>query len=106
MDAQRKEIGRWSKQHGLDLIAIYAEEGRSAHTEKIHRRPQLARLLKDAEAGAFDIVVVHNIDRWSRNVGVQCKALQRLGDANVGFASVAEDIDFTTPAGRLLLTID
>jgi len=105
LDAQRKEIGRWSKQRGLDLIAIYAEEGRSAHTEKIHRRPQLARLLKDAEAGAFDIVVVHNIDRWSRNVGVQRQALQRLGDANVGFASVAEDIDFTTPAGRLLLTM-
>ena len=45
------------------------------------------------------------LDRWARNVGVQRQALQRLGDAKVGFASVTEDFDFTSPNGRLLLTM-
>ena len=62
-------------------------------------------LLQDAKVGKFDIVVVHTIDRWSRNVGVQRQALQMLGDAKVGFASVTEDFDFTTPSGKLMLTM-
>lgn len=62
-------------------------------------------LLQDAKADKFDIVVVHTIDRWSRNVGVQRQALQMLGDAKVGFASVTEDFDFTTPSGKLMLTM-
>ncbi len=45
------------------------------------------------------------IDRWARNVGVQRQALQRLGDARVGFASVSENVDFTTSHGKLLLTM-
>jgi site-specific DNA recombinase len=49
--------------------------------------------------------VVHTLDRWARNVGVQRQALQQLGEANVGFTSVTEQIDFTTPAGRLMLTM-
>ena len=105
LDAQRNEITRWCKQNDYELVRIYSEEGRSAHTERIDRRGELVALLRAAEAGDFDVVVVHNIDRWSRNVGVQRQALQRLGDAKVGFASVREDIDFTTPAGRLLLTM-
>ena len=104
LDAQRTEIRRWCEQRGYDLVRIYIELGKSAHTDRIERRPQLVALLRDAEAGQFDIVVVHNIDRWSRNVGVQRQALQRLVNAKVGFASVSEDIDFTTAAGRLLLT--
>ena len=77
LDAQRKEITRWCKQNDYELVRIYSEEGRPAHTERIDRRGELVALLRDAEAGDFDVVVVHNIDRWSRNVGVQRQALQR-----------------------------
>ena len=69
----------------------------SAHTEQIERRPQLPALLDDASRGEFDVAIVHTLDRWSRSVGIQRQARQRLGDANVGFASVTESIDFTTP---------
>ena len=105
LDAQQNEITRWCERRNYDLLSIYAEEGRSAHTENIDRRPRLVELLHDADKGMFDVVVVHNIDRWSRNVGVQRQALQRLGEAGVGFASVAEDMDYTTPWGRLSLTM-
>ena len=72
---------------------------------RIDRRPKLVTLLEDAKGDQFDIVAVHMIDRWSRNVGVQRQALQMLGDAGVGFASVMEDFDFTTPSGKLILTM-
>ena len=104
LDAQRKEIERWCERHGYELIAVYADEGISAHTENIKERPQLLKLLEDAKKGCFDSVVVHTLDRWARNVGVQRQALKLLGECNVGFASVTEDFDFSTPAGKLLLT--
>jgi DNA invertase Pin-like site-specific DNA recombinase len=104
LDAQRKEIERWCERHGYVLTAVYADEGISAHTDKIEERPQLTKLLEDAKKGIFDCVVVHTLDRWARNVGVQRQALKLLGECNVGFASVTEDVDFSTPAGKLLLT--
>ena len=105
LDAQRREIERYCERHGHELEGFYADEGVSAHGEEIASRPQLVRLLDDAAAAAFDIVVVHTLDRWARNVGVQRQALKRLGDAGVGFASVTEQVDFTTPAGKLMLTM-
>ncbi|MFA7296157.1 MAG: recombinase family protein [Dehalococcoidia bacterium] len=104
LDAQRREIERYCEREGHALIHIYADEGVSAHTDQVEHRPQLSSLLSAAREREFDIVVVHTLDRWARNVGVQRQALQRLGEAGVGFASVTERIDFTTPSGRLMLT--
>lgn len=105
LEAQRREIARHCERQQYELVRFYSDEGVSAHTEQIERRPQLVALLEDASRGQFDVVIVHTLDRWARNVGVQRQALQRLGDAHVGFASVTESIDFTTPAGRLMLTM-
>ena len=105
LEAQRREIARYCQRQGHDLVRFYADEGVSAHTEQLVRRPQLLALLDDSSRGQFDVVIVHTLDRWSRNVGVQRQALQRLGEAHAGFASVTESIDFTTPAGRLMLTM-
>ena len=104
LDAQRREIEQWCARQGYVLVEVYVDAGVSAHSDQVEKRPELHRLLQDAEKGAFDIVVAHTLDRWARNVGVQRQALQRLGDANVGFASVMEGMDYTTPSGRLLLT--
>ncbi len=75
LDAQRREIEKWCKRRGDELVRIYVEEGKSAHTERIDRREELMALLKDAEAGLFDDVVVHTTDRWARNIGAQSQAL-------------------------------
>jgi hypothetical protein len=99
--AQKVDIEHWCSRRGYKLVRVYCEEGKSAYTE---RRPVLMTLFQDAKAGEFDIVVVNTIDRWSRNVGVQRQSLQMLGDAKVGFASVTEDFDFTTPHGKMMLT--
>ena len=107
LDAQRAEIRRYCEQHGYELVWIYPDEGVSAHTDKIWKRPQLSLLLKDAQTGQrqFDVVIVHTIDRWARNMRVQTEALEILGRAGVGFVSVTENIDYTTAEGRLMLTL-
>ena len=52
-----------------------------------------------------DVVLVHTIDRWAPSERVQAEALESLGGSGVGFASIAENIDFTGPAGTLMLTL-
>ena len=93
LDAQRSEIERWCRQRGYVLVETYADEGVSARTDKIAKRPALLRLLEDADLGNFDIVVVSMLNRWARNMGVQRQALSRLGEAKVGFALFATRIE-------------
>ncbi len=104
LDAQLSEITRWCEQNGRELVAVFTDAGVSAYTDKIAKRPEFARLLDEADAGAFDVVVVHTLDRWARNSAVLAQSLARLGNAGVGFASVTEQIDHTTPAGQMILT--
>lgn len=103
LDAQRLGIERWCQQRGYVLLKEYREAGVSAHTDEIQKRPELLRLLADAERGEFDIVVVHTLDRLARKLSIQMQALGRLAKAGVGFASVNDPFDYSTPQGRLML---
>ena len=67
--------------------------------------PPSSRLLEDADAGRFDVVVVHKNDRFARNRRVAFDAFHRLGSAGVGFVSIVENMDYSTPAGQLMLTM-
>jgi site-specific DNA recombinase len=49
--------------------------------------------------------MVHTLDRWSRNVMVTLQSFRILADHQVAFISLSEHIDYSTPEGRLQLTI-
>jgi len=87
---------------GPDAL-VYVEEGKSARTEDIRKRPVFRQLLADAEAGRFDCIIVHKLDRFSRNLRITLEAFERLALANVAFVSITEQIDYTTPHGKLFL---
>ena len=103
LEAQQREIERWCQYRKYPLIKTYTEAGVSAHTDQIEKRPELLRLLQDAEQKEFDIVVVHTLDRWARKLSIQIQALTHLAKVNVGFASVSENFDATTSQGRWML---
>ena len=103
LEAQETGIRRWREQNGYDSVRIFAEEGRSAHVDEIQKRPVFKPMLDAAGQNETDIVVVHTLDRWARKLSVQSEAFGVLGKVGVGFASVMENIDMTTPSGRLML---
>jgi site-specific DNA recombinase len=106
LEAQEAGIRALCRKRDYDFVEVYVEPGRSARSDKIEKRPELRRLLDDAPRGKFDVVVVHSVDRWARNILTQCQALQILGKSDLGFVSCQEEYaDFTTPQGRLLLTL-
>jgi DNA invertase Pin-like site-specific DNA recombinase len=64
-------------------------------------RPELHRLLNTLRPG--DVLVVWKLDRLSRSLKDLLLLLERLDGLGVGFRSLTEHVDTTTPAGRMLL---
>ena len=103
LDAQENNIRKYAEDHGWEVTVIYTDAGISAKRDS--ERPQLIQLMEDAEAHQFDVVIVDKIDRFYRHLGGLLNALDRLKEDNVFFVSVQERLDFTTPWGKLTLTV-
>ncbi len=103
LDAQEGNITRYVESHGWELVQIYVDAGISA--KKGSRRPALERLMRDAQARKFDVVIVDKIDRFYRHLNGLLSSLDLLNSYGVSFVSVQEQLDFTTPWGKLMLTV-
>ena len=68
-------------------------------------RPALDTLLRDAKRRRFDVLVVWRLDRLGRNLKHLITLLDELNALGIGFVSLGEGIDATTPAGRLQMHI-
>ena len=101
LDAQERLFRELCRSRGWEPVAVYREEGKSAHVESIKKRPVFRQMLEDVTRRRFEVVVVHTLDRWSRNQRVSLEALAVLGRHNVGLVSISESFDYSTPEGRL-----
>ena len=105
LDAQRRAFRKLIEERGWTVYREYIEEGRSAHTDDIRKRPVFAEAIQDAEAGRYDVLVVHKIDRFSRKLRITLEYFDKLGKAGVGFVSIENQIDYSTPMGKLMLNM-
>ena len=60
------------------------------------------QLLDAARRREIDVVLVWRLDRWGRSVTDLLATLQELEHLGVGFVSLTEALDLTTPAGRAM----
>ena len=65
-------------------------------------RAMRERLIDSARRRDIDLVLVWRLDRWGRSVPDLASTLQELTALGVGFVSVTEALDLTTPAGRAM----
>src|SRR3989454_5503358 len=105
IDAQKRAIREAAKLRGLPEPIFYEDDERSARGEQIAKRPAFKRLLDDVQAGRVQVIIVHTLDRWSRNVMVTLQSFRILALHHTAFISLSEHIDYSTPEGRLQLTI-
>jgi DNA invertase Pin-like site-specific DNA recombinase len=66
------------------------------------RREARERLLEAARRREIDVVLVWRLDRWGRSVTDLLATLQELEHLDVGFISLTEALDLTTPTGRAM----
>ena len=94
-----------SAERGWTIVEWYADEGVSAHTDDVTKRPAFHRMVQDAQKQRFDAVVVHKLDRFARSVVVALSTFKRLSDLGISFLSLSEaGMDFTTPMGKVMFT--
>ena len=97
LDAQRRAARALCAERGWEIVAEYADEGRSARYEDLSRRPRFKALIEAAERHQFDVVLVHKLDRVARNLLVLLESLGRLGRAGAALESCSEKLDYVTP---------
>lgn len=69
----------------------------------VRARPALDELLKQLRSG--DVIVVTKYDRLARSLKDLLELVDQIKERGAGFRSLAEDIDTTTPAGRLVFHV-
>ncbi|MBC7091936.1 MAG: recombinase family protein, partial [Nitrososphaeria archaeon] len=101
LDAQQDLLESYIKNHNYQLVAIYREEGLSG--TNIKNRPQLKRLLLDAKLRKFDIVLVTDLDRISRNLRDFLNIWQVFKENGIKFIAINQHIDTSTIVGEALV---
>jgi DNA invertase Pin-like site-specific DNA recombinase len=69
------------------------------------KRPELDRLMADAHRRRFDAVVVWKFDRFARSVSHLLRALESFKAQGIEFVSFSEQMDTSTPAGKMVFTV-
>jgi putative DNA-invertase from lambdoid prophage Rac len=82
-------------------IALQVKEVGSGVSERQLRE----KLLDAARRREIDVVLVWRLDRWGRSVADLLATLQELNHLGVGFVSLTEALDLTTPAGRAMAAL-
>lgn len=101
-DLQLVPLREFCKVRGWTVVGEYVDIGISGAKDK---RPQLDKLMDDARKRKLDCVVVWKLDRWGRSLKHLVVSVGELQSLKVGFVSYMENIDLTTPSGKLMLHV-
>jgi DNA invertase Pin-like site-specific DNA recombinase len=101
-EMQLRELREYCQRRCWEITQEYVDIGISGTKEK---RPQLDKLLADAHRRYFDVVVVWRFDRLARSVSHLLKALENFRSLGIEFVSLSEQIDTSTPTGKMIFTV-
>jgi DNA invertase Pin-like site-specific DNA recombinase len=101
-EMQLSELREYAARRGWKIVGEYVDEGVSGSKES---RPQLNRLMADARRRRLDAVLCWKIDRFGRSLKHLVNALADLDAYGVAFISLKDNLDLSTPSGRLMFQI-
>src|SRR5436853_3524580 len=94
---QSRAMREYAARRGWTITLQVREVGSGAA-----KREAREKLLEAARRREIDVVLVWRLDRWGRSVTDLLITLQELEHLGVGFVSLTEALDLTTPAGRAM----
>ena len=101
-EMQLRELREHCDRRGWQVSCEYVDEGISGTKEK---RPRLDSLMGDAHRRKFDAVIVWRFDRFARSVSHLLRALETFNALGIAFVSLSENVDTTTPTGKMIFTV-
>ena len=90
IEAQLRAIRDYAAREGFAITQIYPDEAKSATTDQ---RPRFLEMMRDAESGLFQAVIVHKLDRFSRDRYDSAYYKRHLKWCSVRLISVLENLD-------------
>src|SRR5882724_9799896 len=99
---QTRELQEYCERRGWLVFDTYVDNGFSGKKDS---RPQLNRMMQDAHERRFDVVVVWRFDRFARSVSHLLRALETFNSLGVQFVSLSEQVDTSTPTGKMVFTV-
>ena len=101
-EMQLAELREYADHRGWRIVDEYTDQGVSGSKES---RPALNRLMADACRRRFDAILVWKIDRFGRSLKHLVNSLAELAALGVAFISLRDNLDLSTPSGRLMFQI-
>ena len=95
-------LREYAARRAWEIAGEFVDHGVSGTRE---RRPALDRLMAEARQRRVDAVAVWKLDRFARSLRHLVNALAELEALGVAFVSLGDNVDLTTPAGRLMVQI-
>lgn len=102
LDMQEQRLREYCKARGWQVAGVYRDEGASA---KNLDRPALRKMLEDAKAGKLSVICVFKLDRLTRSLRDFLSLADALQKRGIALASLSENLDLSTEAGRMLARI-
>lgn len=104
LEVQREFLENYARLQGYGVYypepgKIYEDDGYSGYNTE---RPALKRMLADARKKKFDMILVHKIDRFSRNLREMLNTIHELEMIDVAFKSASEFYDTTKSEGKFM----
>lgn len=90
LEAQIRAIKEFGYAKGYEIVKVYQDKAKSATTD---RRPGFQQMIKDSANDIFDVVVVHKLDRFSRDKYDSAQYKRKLKQNGVKLVSVTENLD-------------
>src|SRR6201998_2313955 len=101
-EMQLAELREYASRRGWEIYDEYVDSGISGSKES---RPELNRLMSDVHLRRFDVVLCLKVDRFGRSLKPLVNALADLDSYGVAFVSLRDNLDLSTPSGRLMFQI-
>ena len=102
LDAQKMKLTEYAKNNNMRIVGWYMDEGVSGR-KLIKKRPELQRMIQDAEQGKFDRIIFIKLDRFFRSVAEYHECMKRISP--VVWSTTEEEYDLTTANGRMLVNM-
>lgn len=100
-EMQLRELREFAARRGWEITAEYVDR----ITGSKESRPQLDTLMVDAKQRRFDVVLIWKLDRFARSLKHLVNALAEFESLGIAFVSLRDNLDLTTPSGRLMFQI-
>lgn len=102
LDAQKMKLNEYAEKHNLKIVEWYMDEGVSGR-KLIKNRPELQRMIHDAEKKKFERIIFIKLDRFFRSVAEYHECMKIISP--VIWTATEEEYDLSTANGRMLVNM-